>query len=215
MEESDNQNLDRMKNTNRNSVAQRIRDWYRGLPDKKRYLEFITALLTIPVLLTVFLSNVTNLQNQNRQQNPTPTSQPTASAISGNPTPIPVISGTPQATPSPTSTPGPQCTPGIGPITIVYPEEGDTVKDNPLCLEISRRNGDYCSVAYSYRINNGAWSAFSGTSVCMFDLTPGTKKLDLRVRSTVNDDESVFSRTFIVAGDPTPTPATQSGTLTQ
>jgi len=204
------------KNTHTNihgSIQERIISWYRALPDKKRYLEFITALLTIPVLLTVLLSNVTNLQNQNKTNgsthipilNVTPTLNPPAqnSIISGT---------TPPVTPSLTRILEPQCTPGVGPISIVYPEEGDTVMDNPLCLEISRKNSNYCAISYSYRINNGAWSAFFGNSVCMSHLTPGTKRLDLRIRSTVNDDEEVFTRTFIIA-DPSPSPATQSSTV--
>jgi len=191
------------------SVPERIKNWYRDLPDKKRYLEFVTALLTIPVLLTVLLSNLSNLQNK-KDTDPAPAPTQTI-VVTGTPgaTPVPVISGTPQATPSPTPTPGPQCTPEVGPVTIVYPEEGDTVTGDPVCLDITRKSGNYCSVVWSYRINGGPWSAYTANSICMYGLTPGDKTLDLRVKSIVSDDEDVITRHFTVAGS-TPTPATSS-----
>lgn len=197
-------------NTKDQSILQRVKSWYRGLPDKKRYLEFITALLTIPVLLTVLLSNVTNLQNQKSKDEPSTTPTTAAATV---PTTAPVVYITPSGKPDPTVTPVPQCTPGVGQITIIYPEEKDTVSGDPICLDISRKSGNYCSVAYSYRINSSAWSSFTGNSVCMYGLTPGEKKLDLRIRSIVSDDEEIITRLFTVAG-PTPTPATQSGTVT-
>jgi hypothetical protein len=61
------------------SKMAQIRRWYRGLPDKKRYLELITAFLSIPVLFTVLLSNVTTLKSK---AEPTPTpSQPTTVTV--------------------------------------------------------------------------------------------------------------------------------------
>ena len=60
------------------TVLEKIKKWYRNLPDKKRYLEFITALLTIPVLLTVLWSNLNNLQQKGAVPTPTSAVQPTA-----------------------------------------------------------------------------------------------------------------------------------------
>jgi hypothetical protein len=189
---------------------EKVRRWYRKLPDKKRYLEFITAFLTIPVLLTVLLSNVSNLQHQ-KNAVPTPTIAPTPTPIVI--TPLPTARVTP-IDPTPTNTPSAQCTPGIGPIEIVYPEENSTVSDDPVCLDIPRQGGNYCSVVWSYRINGGNWSNYTDREVCMYGLSPGTKQLDLRVKSIVSGEEKILRRTFTVAGSvATPTPATQSGTI--
>lgn len=191
------------------SVVEKLRKWYRGLPDKKRYLEFITAFLTIPVLLTVLLSNVSNLQNQKKAETtPTPgitnATTPTAKPTAAPEKPL----GT-----SPTTTPAAQCTPGVGPMEIVYPEENATLSEDPICLDIPRVSGNYCAVVWSYRINGSNWSNYTDREVCMYGLTPGTKQLDLRIKSIVSGEEKILRRTFTVAGSitPAPTPATQSG----
>lgn len=197
--------------TNNISMLGKLTHWYRGLPDKKRYLEFITALLTIPVLLTVLLSNLTNLQNQKNKEAPTPTpSQPSIiTVVSPSQPPDSALSDTLQATPSPTITPTAQCKPEVGPISIVSPDENDTVTGDPICLDISRTNSNYCSVVWSYRINGSSWSTYTGNSICMFGLSPGPKTLDLRIKSIVSNDEEVLTRHFAVGGS-TPTPATSS-----
>lgn len=60
-------------NINYLSKIEKLKRWYRAMPDKKRYLEFVTALLTIPVLLTVMISNILSLQQKNAAPTPTPT----------------------------------------------------------------------------------------------------------------------------------------------
>ena len=59
---------------------EKIKKWYRAMPDKKRYIEFITALLTIPVLLTVLITNLSNIRQNNNKPIAIPTvaQQPTA-----------------------------------------------------------------------------------------------------------------------------------------
>ncbi len=202
------------------SVIDRIRNWYRALPDKKQYLEFITALLTIPVLLTVLISNVSNLQNQKRAAQSTASPTPVIEKIvvtqpsTTNQTSVQSTTPTPTPTATPSPTPGPQCVQQVGPITITYPTEGSTVSENPVCLIITRQSQNYCSVVWSYRINGGAWSDYTNNSICMYGLTPGVKNLDLQVNSIVGNDSTMLSRTFTVAGStPTPTPATSSATL--
>jgi len=192
------------------SVIERLKKWYRGLPDKKRYLEFITALLTIPVLLTVLLSNVTNLQNQKKAE-----VTPTPVAITSTPASKPTDAPAKVPDTTPTTTPSAQCTPEIGPIEIAYPEEGSTMNEDPICLDIPRSGGNYCSVVWSYRINGSNWSTYTDREVCMYGLSPGTKQLDLRVKSIVSGEEKILRRTFTVAGSvtPAPTPATQSGVI--
>lgn len=198
--------------------VEKVRRWYRGLPDKKRYFEFITAFLSIPVLITVLISNVSNIQNNKKSAAPVPA--PAASSS----VPITIImqptgstsreasispTGTINPTPSPTAV---SCTPGIGSVEITYPTENSTVSRDPVCVEITRKNTNYCAVTWSYRINNGAWSDYSDKQICMYGLSSGTKQLDVKVKSSVTGDEVILERNFTVAGiTPTPTPqATQS-----
>ncbi len=193
---------------------ERVRRWYRGLPDKKRYFEFITAFLSIPVLLTVLISNVSNIRNDNEKPATTPTAVPvTVTVVPATPTVGSPVNGT--ATPSPTAgqTPVPSCTPGIGEITLNYPTEGSTVTGNPVCLEITRKSAGFCAVVWSYRVDGGSWSEYTDRDICIYGLPPGKKDLDVRVKSIVNGEQILLERTFTVDG-PTPTPqATQSGTL--
>jgi hypothetical protein len=96
----------------------------------------------------------------------------------------------------------------------VYPEEGNTVSKNPVCLDISRTGIDYCAVVWSYRLNNESWSDYTDKSICLYGLTPGTKKLELRVKSIVTGDETILTRNFTIYGSPSPTSvSTISGSL--
>jgi len=205
------------KEKNQKPILEKIKRWYRRLPDKKQYLEFITALLTIPVLLTVIISNVRNLEKQ-QTVNITPTqtvSSPTPTSRNDRPLPRePKDTPTPATTSTPTPTPSAQCKKEIGPVSIVYPEEGITITKDPVCLDISRTGQDYCSVVWSYRINAGSWSDYTDKSICIYGLTSGTKNLDLRVKSIVTGAEIILTRTFSISTATTPTPtSTSSATL--
>ncbi|MBI2420706.1 MAG: hypothetical protein HYV38_01325 [Candidatus Levybacteria bacterium] len=115
---------------------------------KKPQLEFFTALLTIPVLLTVIILNLNNLRgNQNKSATPTPVViTQTAKDDEIN-----------QAQTTPTQGP---CEPGIGEISIDSPEENENVSDNPVMVDINYKAGDFCAVVWSYRINNGRYSDY-------------------------------------------------------
>jgi len=198
------------------SVVERIRNWYRTLPNKKQYLEFITALLTIPVLLTVLISNISNLQSQKNTKLPVSTLAPVIEKITVTSPPATTPAPVQSTTPTPTPTPRQECVQQVGPIEISYPAEGSTVTGDPVCLIVTRLSQNYCSVVWSYRINGGSWSDYTDSPICMYGLTPGVKNLDLRVNSIISTDTTMLQRTFTVAGatpSPTPTIATSSGTL--
>lgn len=196
-------------------LTEKARLWYRALPDKKRYLEFVTAFLSIPVLITVLISNVSSLQNTKKSETAAPTAAPVPVTIVMQPT-TPEQARTittPVPTNTPTSTPQ-ACTPGIGSIELTYPTEGSVISRDPVCVELTRKNTNYCSVTWSYRINNGAWSDYTDKQICMYGLSSGSKLLDVRVKSALTGDEIILERSFTVAGiTPTPTPATQSAIL--
>lgn len=99
----------------------KLRQLFQDLPDKKRYFELLTAVLSVPVLITVIILNLNSLKNQKASQQPSPTLpptvitivQPTQSFPSPTPTPTPgvTVTPTPTATPTPTNTPTPTPTP--------------------------------------------------------------------------------------------------------
>ena len=194
------------------NVVERIKSWYRALPDKKRYLEFVTALLSVPVLLTVILANVRSLQSKPPEISPQGTS---GQAPQITYVPYEVRRGEPTRTlfSSPTSQPAKECTREVGPVEIVYPAEGETVIGEPVCIDISYHQGDFCSVVWSYRINSGAWSQYTDKSICLYNIPAGDKTLDVRVKSIASNDEVLLRRAFTVpapTGDPN---ASGSGTM--
>lgn len=193
-----------------------IKRLYRNMPDKKIYLEFITAALTVPVLITVLLNNINSLKKE-----PLPLVTPTVA---------PMLSLPPKATPkkqapppdpgdtsSPDSSPTSTCTALVGELSITSPDEQEQVTRDPVCLEIARKTSGYCPIVWSYRINNSAWSDYTDKSICLYGLPSGDKHVDVRTRSIVSSDETLIQRSFTVVG-PTPTPSpvpvsTNSGTL--
>ncbi|MFC1647245.1 hypothetical protein ACFL1A_03090 [Patescibacteria group bacterium] len=195
-------------------IIEKTKSWYRGLPDKKRYIEFFTAILTVPVLLTVIITNVNNLKSQsqkdNKDQTPSQTSsQPVVTIIER------VVKDENNTAPTTTAAQLSECKKEVGPVEIVYPDEAEKVNKNPICIDISYRTGDYCAVVWSYRINGSSWSDYNDKSICLYNLDPGDKKLELKVKSIASGDEVILKRNFTVEQTvdiPTPTEATSSAT---
>jgi hypothetical protein len=172
---------------------------------RKIHLEYITAVLSIPVLITAIIINVGNLTNKKV-------------VVSATPTPIMVPPRDPQNRQNVTPTPTAQiCQKTVGPVSITSPTEGQTVTDNPLCIIIKYADSNYCSVVWSYRLNNGSWSEYNSSSPCLYSLANGDVSFELRVKSTVSSDQETLTRNFIYAGNsnPTTTPTiTPSPTVT-
>jgi len=196
----------------------------RRLPDKKQYVEFFTAILSVPVLITVILLNLSNLTaSKNTKQTPTPAAATTPQTIYitapggqntvGNNQPN---APTTAATINPSATQGP-CKPQIGPVAITSPQEGQTVSDNPVNITIVYQNDTYCSVVWSYQINGGSWSDFDNKSIALYNPPQGNITLNLRVQSTVSDQQETLTRHFTYNGSttiatPTPTIASSNNT---
>ncbi len=183
------------------------------LPEKKAHFDFIAAVLTIPVLVTVLILNLGSLLTKNSKATTTPT--PTIPVSRSSPTPT-ISSSHIQSTSSPqvttiliTNTPEPttnQCTPGIGQIDIGYPSEGQTVTNNPVCTVINYNAGNYCSVIWAYSINGSPLSDYSNNSVCLYNLPSGSNTFTLQVKSLVSNDTKTITRHFIYNGPNQPTP---------
>jgi len=175
----------------------RIRKSIANLPDKKKYIEVITASLSIPVLLSVVLVNYLNIQDKRSEVTPTP-------IITQAPQIITIIKDSVERndTPTPTSVTSPaptrkdECIKEIGPIRINSPQEKESVVGNPLEIDIKYDQGDYCSVVWSYRINNGNWSNYIDDDIVIYNMDSGEKTFDLRVKSIVSSDSESLTRTF-------------------
>ena len=160
---------------------------------KKPHIEFFTALLTIPVLLTVIVLNLNNLKGNNNKD----ASKNETIVITQGPATEKEVIITKVA-----------CKAGIGDISIANPEEDEEVNDNPVMVDINYDAGDFCAVVWSYRINNGSWSSYDDRSIALYNLPNGNVKFDLRVKSVVNSQQKSLTRNFEYSGtqsSPTPT----------
>jgi hypothetical protein len=180
-------------------VTKRLKRSISQLPNKKQYLELFTAALSIPLMITVLMLNVGNLRQNKTTPLQTPIISTSPVALNSTPTVSPVPSVPITANPS-----NPVCTKEVGPVKISLPEEGSIVIENPVCIEIQRPTGNYCEVAWSYRINTDPWSSYTDSTVCLYSLTPGKKRLEVRVKSIASSDQTLLQRTFTVQEQPTP-----------
>lgn len=176
--------------------------WLRGAPNRKHQLDFIAGLLSIPVLLSVIVLNYSNIQNskenEREEAKPTPveriivvskdTEKPEPTLKSDTPTPIAAQIS---------------CKKSVGPISISYPAEGAVVKDNPVNIIIKYEDDEYCSVVWSYRINEGTWSEYGSSSIGLYNLSSGAIKFELRVQSTASSDQELLERNFTYEGKTT------------
>jgi hypothetical protein len=183
-----------------------ITNWYRGLPEKKKYIEVLTAFLTVPVLLTVIVNNINafrSKQETSEQKNEavTPTTE------NGRVTVIPIeiyrdvptatgFSEPPATIESP-STPQGSCKPEVGSFDIVSPIEGQVVSTNPVTVTVRYEKEGYCAVLWSYRINGGMWSDYDDKSIALYHLDSGPKVLEVKAKSIVSSEEKLVERSFI------------------
>ena len=197
-----------------------VKNWVHTLPDRKRYIEVITASLTVPVLLTVIYSNITNIRSNNKtnaqepkpEQNSQVLPQSTGLTIEIKEPPaqafIPATKSSESANkiiPSP-SPEVKECTREVPPVALVSPEENETVTTNPLCIDINVEQGDFCSVVWSYKLNGNSWSEFTDKEICLYNVDNGAKALEVRIRSIAGSDEVTVKRNFNYQGGPTSSP---------
>ncbi len=188
---------------------EKIKQSIKTLPSKKAYLDFFTATLTIPILITAIVTNINNLKTNTSKTNaPQPSQQITvitptpfiheAQAVSYESVPVAAHKSTDAIsqtlTPALTQT---SCKKMVGPARITYPGEMQTVSTNPVCFDISYLPGEYCDVVWSYRINGGTWSDFTDKPACLYNLSSGTQSLEIKVRSISSSDEVILDRNFV------------------
>lgn len=181
-------------------MFEKIKVWYRELPDKKKYIEFVTALLSVPVLLSVLLINLSNLNNK-KEATPTPT--PKEKVIIVTSSVSPTSSTSPFLTPTPTTII--ECKKEVGPVKINRPAEGELVTTDKVCIDIGYKTGEYCSVVWSYRMDDSDWSSFTDKEICVQNLSVGPKELEVRIKSKESDDEVTLIRNFYYKSKEAPT----------
>ena len=189
-------------------ILQKIKSGYKDIPNKKQYVEFFTALLTIPVLLTVICANITGLKSKNAT--PTPLQQQivvtTQAVDKDKPDPT-----NPPTQSVPTSN---VCDRGLPEIGITNPTEQEVVSDNPVIIDISIKREKYCAIAWSYRLNGGRWSDYDDNSIALYSVPDGKVTFELRVKNLASGTEKTLKRIFTYTGSQ-PTPTIQVSPTTQ
>lgn len=179
-----------------------LKKYIKKLKIRKNHLDWIAGALSIPVLLTIIILNLNNLNSQKKNTTPS------------EPKPIEKVIVVPQngdkSIPQPTNS---SCRKDVGPIEITTPKEGETATENPVCINIKYSDSSYCSVIWSYRINGGSWSDYNSNSPCLYNLPKGDVKFELRIQSTVSQDQETLTRNFTYEPSPTPT-STPTATIT-
>lgn len=194
-----------------NHYLEKVRQAFRRLKKirlRKMHLDYIAGLLSIPVLIMAIIINFGNLNNKNKttSQTPSPSPQIIVVPISEKPSHPLQNKNEPTATPQ-------VCDKSIGPISITYPQEGQTISDNPACITITYSNPNYCSVVWSYSINGSSWSNYNTDTPCLYNLPNGNVQFQLRVNSTVSTDTTTLTRNFVYNGANNPV-ITPTSTLT-
>jgi hypothetical protein len=198
--------MDRVK-----KVTKKLLLSYRSMPQKKQYLEFITALLSIPVLITVIIINLNSL-NKIKNPSSTDSNKQVEKIIYTAPSDTAKINN---VLPSQTLVTKGACKEEVGPVEITSPQENDSITNNPITIDISYPDNSYCAVAWSYRINNGSWSDYDDKSLAIYNPPNGKIRLDLKIKSIVNGKEKSLTRSFMYEGtssviSPTPDTGNQS-----
>ncbi|MFA5532802.1 MAG: hypothetical protein WDA13_04415 [Candidatus Shapirobacteria bacterium] len=181
-------------------LISKIKKWYSTLPDKKRHLELIAAILSIPMMSTVIFINYNNIKNQ---KNKTTTENTPIQVIITGTNSDSKITTNPIATSNPKQ---PECQKDIGSVKIISPNEDEIITSDNVCINIST-DDKYCPITWSYQLNNNNWSDYSDKEICLYNLTPGEKQLKIKIKSTVVDKIITLERNFIYqTSDITTTP---------
>lgn len=186
-------------------MLEKVRNWYKSLPNRKPWVDLVTAVLTIPVLLTVIISNVGNLKKNGNTidtgLSPTVIKETVITKVI-TPTPPPAVSP---------STSAPSCNSEPQEYNIVFPGEGDKVAADPLFIAMEKIGGDYCTSLWAYRINNSSWSTYNDDPIGLYNMAAGPVKLEIRVKSTVSGKERTYVRNFEYGNPPTLAPSPSTG----
>jgi hypothetical protein len=95
-----------------------------------------------------------------------------------------------------TPTPAQACKKEIAPVSITYPAENQTVSGSPVCIDLAYDSNAYCSMLWSYRLDQNSWSDYIDKSICIANMTGGAHEIDVKVKSIATSGEQLLKRTF-------------------
>ena len=185
------------------------------LYSKKPLIEFVVAVLSVPSLILVLILNFNTIKNLNAAKAaPTPISGITLPNNTVNTTApnfyTEPVTREPHPTKEATVSQGP-CNKSLGPVSIISPNQGDTVTSNPVEIDISYNDSTYCGAVWSYSVNGSSWSDYDENSVALYNLPNGPVTFQLKVRSITSSDQTTLTRNFIYNGQSTASPTNASG----
>lgn len=181
-------------------MLDRITDLYHNLPDKKKYIDLVTAALTIPVLISVIVTNLGNLNhNKNKDIVSAQVPKPTVERIIIKETESPKPTFEKKETEiTITPTPTIKCDTNLPTFEIISPVENEKISNDPTCVTLNQIDkGNYCSFLHAYRVNdNSSWSTFSDEPICLYNMASGNIKLEIKIKSISTGTEKTYSRNF-------------------
>lgn len=187
----------------------KINNWYHNLPDNKKWIDLVTAVLTIPVLVTVIASNLGYIKKDEKPEVSAQNLQPTIERIiikeEGSSTPL-LKEAEADEKEVAVQSPAVSCDVNLPEFEIIAPNENEKISADPVCLTIRQKTlGNYCSVLWAYKTNNGSWSTFTNEPICLYNSAQGDIKIEIKIKSH-NGTETTLSRNFIIEkNSPSPT----------
>ncbi len=207
-----------------------IKNRFSQLPDKKKWIDVITATLTIPVLLTVTIANLNKIKSKDAEttQETSPTQAPIIvrdfisvfkeQTNDTNKELTPTLNEEnkkqPTNTPEPTQQVSvtPSCKMEPQPYEITYPKENEKVEVDPVCVVLNAKDQGYCTTQWAYRVNNSTWSNYTSDPICLYNMASGNIKLEVRTKNQISGQEKTITRNFSYQKEDTqvtsPTPST-------
>lgn len=168
-------------------------------------------------MVTVFIINLNNLNQSKKALASASQSAPpqivitqlppatVSTAKSVSPSPASPVSSSSTPTPASVSPTSKSCRPEIGPIYVLSPQENEIIAKPSVCIKVSYPP-EFCSVSWSYSLNNSAWSDPTSSDICLYNLPPGNQQLQLKVGNGGSSEPVIINRNFIIAGA-TPSPS--------
>jgi len=199
-----------------------VKNWYKKLPDRKPWIDLATAVLTIPVLVTVIIINISNLKKDGNANDTNKTSlTPTIIEKVVNQYLIPSAAETlisdntdEHSLVDDRESPTPVCNLDPAPYEIIFPKEGENVYVDPVCISLNKLGENFCTTQWAYRINNSSWSTYTNDPICLYNMAGGAVTLDIRTKSTVSGREKTYTRKFIYGNPVTPSQTFSSPAIT-
>lgn len=184
-------------------LASHIRSFMQSLPRRKQYIEFFTAMLSLPIMITAIILNVNALRPKTAQNTTIPTTTEKVIIIS------PAASNQTNST-SPISPTAGICREELPNVSISSPQEGETVSKDAVCIAPDIAKGNYCAIVWRYSVNNSSWSDYDDKAFCLYNLASGNVTVRLQIKSTVTGATQEIDRHFTYMSSNTPTPAISS-----